>query len=144
MNCGSLLPASVAESLAVDSRWRAVPRIGTVQTGQIFRDSGMPPPEIDLSTLVILLSACVCLLVIVILVALRISSRLARIERQLTPGQSRHVATESALSAAETSAGGAFEMFLSEDPVRRSLPKGEQFSAYRHWRQEKGMNWSNS
>jgi hypothetical protein len=104
----------------------------------------MPPPEIDLSTLVILLSSCVGLLALMLLLIFRISSRLARIEKQLAPGQSRQVAGDLAPTAAETSVGGAFEMFLSEDPLRRNLPKGEQFSAYRNWRQEKGMNWSNS
>ena len=104
----------------------------------------MPPPEIDLSTLVILLSSCVGLLALMLLLVVRISSRLARIEKQLAPGQSRQVAGDLAPTAAETSVGGAFEMFLSEDPLRRNLPKGEQFSAYRNWRQEKGMNWSNS
>ena len=104
----------------------------------------MPPPEIDLSTLVILLSACVGLLVLMVLVAFRISSRLARIEKQVVQVQSRQVAADLAPTAAETSAGGAFEIFLSEDSTRRNLSKGEQFSAYRNWRQEKGMNWSNS
>jgi hypothetical protein len=52
--------------------------------------------------------------------------------------------SESASSAGETSPGGAFEVFLGEDPSRREMAKGEQFSAYRRWRQEKGLNWSNS
>lgn len=104
----------------------------------------MPPTETDLSTLVILLSSCVGLLVLVVLVIFRISSRLARIERIVTQGDIRPAVAETGLSSAETSAGGAFEIFLSEDPSRRKLPKGEQFSAYRQWRQEKGMNWSNS
>lgn len=34
-----------------------------------------------------------------------------------------------------------FEAFLAEDPLRRALPKNEQFAAFRRWRSEKGMNW---
>ena len=36
----------------------------------------------------------------------------------------------------------AFEQFLAEDPARISMPKSEQFAAYRQWRKDKGMNWS--
>jgi hypothetical protein len=104
----------------------------------------MPSPEIDLSTLVILLGACVGLLTLVLLVILQISSRLARLEKLGSQADKRPSSSETGPTSAETSAGGAFEIFLSEDPSRRKLPKGEQFSAYRQWRQEKGMNWSNS
>jgi hypothetical protein len=104
----------------------------------------MPPPEIDLSTLVILLSSCVGLLALMLLLLFRLSSRLARLEKQLAQGRSRQMAADLAPAAEENSAGGAFEIFLSEDSTRRNLPKAEQFSAYRNWRQERGMNWSNS
>jgi hypothetical protein len=104
----------------------------------------MPAPEIDLSTLVILLGGCVGLLSMVLLVILRISSRLARLERMGLQVENRPFSSETGPTSSETSAGGAFELFLSEDPSRRKLPKGEQFTAYRQWRQEKGMNWSNS
>lgn len=53
-------------------------------------------------------------------------------------------AMDDSASGAETPSGGAFEIFLSEEPSRRALTKSEQFAAYRQWRQEKGMNWSNS
>jgi hypothetical protein len=101
-------------------------------------------PETDLSNVVILLASCAGLLLLVLLLVLRISARLSRIEGLLWRQPSRPETVESGPSAAETSAGGAFEIFLSEDPSRRELPKAEQFSAYRLWRQEKGMNWSNS
>lgn len=104
----------------------------------------MPSPEVDLSTLVILVSACVGLLTLMLLVILRISSRLARLEKLGLQVDKLSSSNETGPTSAETSAGGAFEIFLSEDPSRRQLPKGEQFSAYRQWRQEKGMNWSNS
>ena len=101
-------------------------------------------PEVESSTLILLLSLCAGLLIILLLLVLRISWRLARIEKFSGSSPTRVETSDQAPSKAETSPGGAFEAFLAEDPARRDLPKGEQFSAYRHWRQEKGMNWSNS
>ena len=83
-------------------------------------------------------------LLLVLVLVLRISWRLARIERLATRQQPQSEATEPPPSKAETSPGGAFEAFLEEDPGRRDLTKGEQFSSYRRWRQERGLNWSNS
>lgn len=40
--------------------------------------------------------------------------------------------------------GTPFDEFLKEDPERRSMPKKEQFKAYRKWRAENGLNWSKS
>ena len=100
----------------------------------------MPVPETQ--TTVILLTASVGLSLLGFFVLLWLARRLSRIERLMTRQVTRVEATESAPSAAETSAGGAFEAFLSEDPERRRLTKGEQFAAYRQWRQEKGLNWS--
>ena len=102
----------------------------------------MPEPVAPI--LLILLSACAGLLVVVLLLLVRISMRLARLEKLSNRSSSRSETSAPAPSLAETSPGGAFEVFLSEDPDRRNLTKGEQFSAYRQWRQEKGMNWSNS
>lgn len=113
----------------------------TSQTRLAFQDCRMP--ETDMSTMVILLGSCAGLLVLLLLLVFRISWRLARIEGLLGQGQNRHETEDSAPSAAERSSGGAFEAFLNEDPARRKLPKGEQFGAYRQWRHEKGMNWSN-
>ena len=101
-------------------------------------------PESQASTLLILLYSCAGLLVVLLFLALRISSRLARIEKLVGQPAFTSESADQAPSAVETSTGGAFEAFLSEDPNRRNLPKSEQFSAYRQWRQEKGMNWSNS
>ena len=92
---------------------------------------------------IILLVACAGFLFMIFLMAVGIRSSLGRIERllavkndapvpQLTPAQ------------AEAAAGGAFEAFLSEDPARKELTKKEQSTAYRKWRQQNGMNWSNS
>ena len=101
-------------------------------------------PETAAPILVILLATCAGLLVLVLLLVLRISSRLSRMETHVGQSSSNREPTEPAPSKAETSPGGAFEAFLAEDPSRRDLPKGEQFSAYRQWRHDKGMNWSNS
>lgn len=99
----------------------------------------MPEPQLSIP----LISTCIGLLVLGLLLMWRILARLDRLERLISaaPKAATH---DSAPSAAETSAGGAFEVFLSEDPARRAMTKSEQFAAYRDWRQEKGMNWSNS
>ncbi|MES2438152.1 MAG: hypothetical protein V4584_03760 [Verrucomicrobiota bacterium] len=102
------------------------------------------PPEPETHTTVILLSSCAGLLVLIVFLIFRISRRLSRIESLISRNNSRPETSEQAPSVAETSPGGAFEAFLSEDPARRGLTKGEQFAAYRLWRHEKGMNWSNS
>lgn len=92
----------------------------------------------------ILLSSAVGLLVLLLGMAIGISRRLSRIEKWWMEADTRPGAAESTPSQAETSAGGAFETFLREDPARRRLPKSEQFAEYRRWRQENGLNWSNS
>jgi hypothetical protein len=101
-------------------------------------------PESQAPSLLILLSFCAGLLVVLLLLVLRISGRLSRIEKLIGQSASRTESAAQIPSTAETSSGGAFEAFLSEDPNRRNLPKSDQFSAYRQWRQERGMNWSNS
>jgi hypothetical protein len=101
-------------------------------------------PELEANSVLMLLVTCVALLVLALALIFRISARVHRIESLLGQQSGRSEPAESSPSISETSPGGAFEMFLSEDPSRRTLTKGEQFSAYRKWRQEKGMNWSNS
>lgn len=99
----------------------------------------MPEPQLFIP----LISTCIGLLVVALLLMWRILARLDRLER-LISAVPKEVARDPAPSAAETSAGGAFEAFLNEDPSRRAMTKSEQFAAYRDWRQAKGMNWSNS
>jgi len=99
-------------------------------------------PEADAPTVVILLWSAVGLLVILLLLVVAVFRRLSRIERRLIEDSGRQDVTEAA--ATESQPGGAFEMFLNEDPAHRELPKREQFAAYRQWRHERGMNWSNS
>jgi hypothetical protein len=101
-------------------------------------------PELSSSTVMILLSSAVGLLVLLLGMIIGISRRLTRMERWLVESENRQGSGEASPSLAETSAGGAFETFLKEEPARRKLPKGEQFAEYRRWRQENGMNWSNS
>lgn len=101
-------------------------------------------PESAAPILVILLATCAGLLILVLLLVLRISSRLSRMERAGGHSPSHTEPVVTVPTQAETSPGGAFEAFLAEDSSRRELPKGEQFSAYRQWRHDKGMNWSNS
>lgn len=101
-------------------------------------------PESESQTVLILLYSAVGLLVVLLGMAFVILRRLARIQRRMMGSLEGGDGPDSATAGIETSAGGAFEMFLSEDPSRRSLAKGEQFAEYRKWRQEKGLNWSNS
>jgi hypothetical protein len=108
----------------------------------LHKTGGMP--ELSSSTVMILLSSAVGLLVLLLGMIIGISRRLTRMERWLVESENRQGSGEASPSLAETSAGGAFETFLKEDPARRKLPKGEQFAEYRRWRQENGMNWSNS
>jgi hypothetical protein len=93
----------------------------------------------------ILIYSAVGFLLLLLMFAWWLCVRLGRIEKMLASLASRvEPAPNVQPPAIETQPGGAFEMFLSEDPQRRKLPKGEQFAAYRRWRQEKGLNWSNS
>jgi hypothetical protein len=101
-------------------------------------------PDFDVSTLATLLWLFAGILVVIVMLFFRISWRLARIESIVVLQRSRPETKNQAPSREETSQGGAFEAFLSEDPSRRKLKKSERFSAYRKWRQENGMNWPES
>ncbi len=101
-------------------------------------------PELTSSTGVILLAALLGVGLLGLLWVAGISRTLLRIERRLAEQSSSARGAELPPSSSETSAGGAFETFLSEDPARRKLTKAEQFAEYRKWRQENGLNWSNS
>lgn len=101
-------------------------------------------PDLPSSTVMILLFSAVGLMVLLLGMVIGISRRLRRIEAQLVEAGARQESADSPPTQAETSAGGAFEAFLKEDPARRKMPKSEQFAQYRRWRQENGMNWTNS
>jgi hypothetical protein len=102
-------------------------------------------PDADPTMIPILPYVAVGLLLLLLLLTCWLHVRLGRMERILAALLSRGESAPNAQPPAiETQPGGAFEAFLTEDPERRKLPKGEQFAAYRRWRQEKGLNWSNS
>ncbi len=106
----------------------------------------MPEPEVPsyVLTVVILLSFCLGMLVLLVIMCFRICRQLGRIGKLANLGTADAPILEHEISSAETSQGGAFEAFLTEEPARREMTKGEQFAAYRQWRNDKGMNWSNS
>jgi hypothetical protein len=102
-------------------------------------------PDSGVSTVVILLSACVGMLFLLVLIALKIGGRLVRLERLLTRQKDEDaVLRESLPPLQDAESSGAFEEFLREDPARRRMVKSEQFAAYRQWRQARGLNWTNS
>lgn len=101
-------------------------------------------PEISSSTGFILLCACAGMSVLVLGLVIGISRRLRRIEHWLVEQENRRQSEVPEPTATERPTGGAFDEFLNEDPKRLLLSKSEQFSEYRKWRQEKGLNWSNS
>ncbi|WAC19249.1 hypothetical protein OVA24_18650 [Luteolibacter sp. SL250] len=104
-------------------------------------------PETEISTVVILIAACAGILFLILIGVMVMGSRLARIERLLAvqSENSREQATQRRTGEViETRSGTAFDKFLDEEPSRKLLSKKEQSAAYRKWRQEQGMNWSNS
>lgn len=91
---------------------------------------------------VILLSLILLMLIILLMVANGIRRAVLQVEFRLQQQAERK---ESAAHVAEAEAKeSAYHAFLAEDPQRLGLPKSEQFAAFREWRREKGMNWSNS
>lgn len=110
----------------------------------------MPDPEISVNFVVLasLAGATLVLLLVILVLIFKVSERLGRIESWISRSdalkESSPAVSDTAPSVAETSPGGPFEEFLAEDPERLNLTKKEQFSAYRQWRQKKGLNWSNS
>lgn len=84
------------------------------------------------------------LLLLLLLLTVKISGRLRRIETRLGQAAAGGVERDRLPDEPDPTAGGAFDEFLKEDPARRRLTKSEQFAAYRRWRQERGLNWSNS
>ncbi len=86
---------------------------------------------------------CLCGLALIgVMVATRISGHLARIEHLL--GRQLDVEEAQVMIKAQRSTRssvGDFERFLAEDTARRTMPKKEQFAAYRAWRKERGLSW---
>lgn len=103
-------------------------------------------PETDLSTVVILISACLGVLFLILMVTVGYSARLGRIERLLAQKSETRGGepVSEPREPLDRRPGGPFDTFLAEDGARKLLTKKEQAAAYRKWRQERGMNWSNS
>ncbi|MEP2777028.1 MAG: hypothetical protein ABJQ29_12605 [Luteolibacter sp.] len=89
-------------------------------------------------------------LILILLLLLNIHSRLGILVAKLSSKSSRSISIKTSSEdselpeISEPEPGTPFDEFLTEDPSRRSLPKKEQFKAYRKWRAEKGLNWSKS
>lgn len=122
--------------------WRMAFEFRLFNSGRMAE--GVDVPDIPSSTVVILLGSILGMLVLMWFALHGLGRILIRIERRLVELQTRDGLGDERLSAVENPGGGAFETFLAEDPARRQLPKKEQFAAYRKWRQENGLNWSNS
>ncbi len=101
-------------------------------------------PDTNSQIVVILLISLLGLMVLTAFLLFKVLRRLRHIEQSLAKSISNQETRDLTPSPIETAAGGAFESFLKEDPSRRNLSKGEQFAAYRQWRQECGLNWSKS
>ena len=91
----------------------------------------------------ILLGVCAGLIFQLLLIGLGIRGKLGRIERLLA-GKNETVSAPTQPLIPDAAPGGKFEKFLEEDPSRKTMSKKEQAIAYRKWRSEQGMNWSNS
>jgi hypothetical protein len=100
------------------------------------------------STHFILLAGVFGVLVVILVVLGSISRTLMRMERRM--GQQEvakpvaNPASAAGMSMKKIAHRADFISFLGEDPQRRSLPKREQFAAYRNWRKEKGLSWPQS
>jgi hypothetical protein len=104
----------------------------------------MSPEE---STQLILLAGVFGVLVVILVVLGSMSRSLLRMERRMGQQEVAKPVTNPApvtgpgTSPKKISQRADFLSFLSEDPLRRNLPKREQFAAYRKWRKEKGLSW---
>ena len=100
--------------------------------------------DMNSQLVVILLFSMMVLMVLAVFLLFGILRIVRHLEQTMEKSKSSHETHNQAPSPVETAAGGAFETFLNENPSRRNLSKGEQFAAYRQWRQECGLNWSKS
>jgi len=89
----------------------------------------------------------VFLLILILILLLRINNRLAQLTN-ITPRTKKISVAESVKFGGEPAeeidapSGTHFDEFLHEDPTRQALPKKEQFKAFRKWRADKGLNWT--
>lgn len=124
---------------------------------ELIQQSVQPPiiqvaGEFPLS-ITILCYVTVVLLALILIVLIRISGKISTVAHRLRKmgSRSEKSASNSSESASDTQSesqnveadpGTPFEEFLNEDPKHRTLPKKDQFKAYRKWRAEKGLNWA--
>ncbi|MFD0892425.1 hypothetical protein KBB96_13430 [Luteolibacter ambystomatis] len=104
----------------------------------------MPLPEPESQNLLTVAIVVAGLLLFCLFVLLRISWRLARIEKGLggQPEASRRSEKSEKSDSGETpDMSGPFGKFLSERPELIQASKSEQFAAYRKWRKDQGLNW---
>jgi hypothetical protein len=90
---------------------------------------------------------CAGFLALLLLMLVILWRKLVRIENRLNhwpPQKLTRIKSLTAAAELDSSQTSHFEEFLDEDPSRKELSKGEQSSAFRKWRQERGMNWSKS
>jgi hypothetical protein len=92
--------------------------------------------------IIILLAVIAGCLLVLLLVVISGGRCLQRIAGSLEQRKGAGDAAGTVLTTRKSRPDGEFETFLNEDPTRLQLTKSEQFSAYRKWRQDKGMNWS--
>ena len=87
----------------------------------------------------------VVLLALILIVLVRISGKISTVAHRLrkmgshsekSSSTSRDASSDDETEAqtVEAGPGSPFEEFLNEDPKHRTLPKKDQFKAYRKWR----------
>ncbi|MCW1885403.1 hypothetical protein OKA04_11745 [Luteolibacter flavescens] len=89
--------------------------------------------------------AVLSLQLVLLVILLRLSSRVSGLSRQIAPPASSPAAQELAERKEATGEQKKlFAEFIAEDPSRSDLPKKEQFAEFRKWRDRKGLNWKGS
>ena len=96
-------------------------------------------PEIGNLMEILLLVICSLLLLAVLAAVFRLGVRLQSIERFLAAMED--APKDDSRPTGAPAAQSPFEVFLKEDPSRKTMKKSDQFKAYRKWRRENGMNW---
>lgn len=101
--------------------------------------------EIQIPVLFWVLSGSILFFVVLVWFGqIRLQARMARIERQLGGAKAKQVdeTPQMRRKAENGEQKQMFQEFLAEDPSRKMMPKREQFTAFRKWRSEKGLNWT--
>jgi hypothetical protein len=92
--------------------------------------------------IVIILGVIVFLLFVILLMILKMMSRLLKIERHIYSGLDTEMNDVPRSKVMEKKSNHSeFEEFLEQDGQRRMLSKREQAAAFREWRRERGLTW---